>query len=195
MSPDVTHHKLLHLLRWSGARYRLMDHAPEGRTDAASRLRCHPLSQSAKSLVIRVSVTKRTRRYLLAVIPGDTQVDLARLTRVVGGTKAAFAVSDVAERLAGTRSGSIPPFSFHPDLELIVDPSLLVHQEIYFNAARLDRSVALRTTDYLKLTNPRIEQIATSPPATKPPRSASGAAPDGLLPTPRIPLEPLVRTS
>jgi Ala-tRNA(Pro) deacylase len=43
---------------------------------------------------------------------------------------------------------------------LIVDPSLLENDELYFNAARLDRSVVLKTRDYLTLAKPRIEGIA-----------------------------------
>jgi Ala-tRNA(Pro) deacylase len=43
---------------------------------------------------------------------------------------------------------------------LLVDPRLLEHEELYFNAARLDRSMALRTSDYVKLAKPRLERIA-----------------------------------
>jgi Ala-tRNA(Pro) deacylase len=55
----------------------------------------------------------------------------------------------MAEKLAGSVAGTILPFSFNPQLELIVDPSLLANKEIYFNVARLARSMALKTTDYL----------------------------------------------
>jgi Ala-tRNA(Pro) deacylase len=123
-------------------------------------------------------VTRKAGKYLLAVVPGDKHVDLLRLSRLAGGRKAAFAVRDVAERLAGTVSGSIPPIPLHPGLELIVDTSLLAHEEIYFNAARLDCSVALRTADYLILTNPRIERIATDAPVRETP----------LTPVPALPL-------
>ena len=47
-------------------------------------------------------------------------------------------------------------------LELIVDPSLLKNDEIYFNAARLDRSMALKTSDYVAVSKPRLEKIAAS---------------------------------
>jgi Ala-tRNA(Pro) deacylase len=39
------------------------------------------------------------------------------------------------------------PFSFNLELELVVDPTLLETDELYFNAARLDRSVVLKTRD------------------------------------------------
>jgi len=45
---------------------------------------------------------------------------------------------------------------------LIVDPSLLENDELYFNAARLDRSMVLKTTDYVALANPRLERIVVS---------------------------------
>jgi hypothetical protein len=34
------------------------------------------------------------------------------------------------------------------------------HEEIYFNATRLDRSMALNTEDYKALAGPRLERIA-----------------------------------
>lgn len=77
----------------------------------------------------------------------------------------------VAERLAGSVSGSVMPFARHPDLDLVVAPELLVHDEIFFNAARLDRSVALATDDYLALARPRVGPIAQHPaagPAARP---------------------------
>jgi Ala-tRNA(Pro) deacylase len=45
---------------------------------------------------------------------------------------------------------------------LVIDPGLLRHHEIFFNAARLDRSLALDTQDYLRLAEPHICPIAIS---------------------------------
>jgi Ala-tRNA(Pro) deacylase len=93
------------------------------------------------------------------VVPGDARVDLAALKAMAGGTYVSFATPAKAEALAGSVSGTILPFSFHPDLELIVDPGLLAHPEIYFNAARLDRSMALNTADYARVADPKICNI------------------------------------
>jgi Ala-tRNA(Pro) deacylase len=57
-------------------------------------------------------------------------------------------------------AGTILPFAFSDELELIVDPTMLTHDEIFFNAARLDRSMALRTSDYTTIAKPRLERIA-----------------------------------
>ena len=79
-----------------------------------------------------------------------------------GATNVGFGAADLAERLAGSVAGTVLPFAFHPDLILIADPSVTSHQELLFNAARLDRSVALRTSDNLAIAQPRLEQIAVA---------------------------------
>jgi Ala-tRNA(Pro) deacylase len=155
-----TYHRLISTLDRARAHYRVIRHPPAGNTEHASAVRGHPLDQAAKCLVVRVGIGKRSRRYTLAVVPGDRQVDLERLSGLMGGTRAAFARTDIAERLTGSVSGSIIPFSFDPELALVVDGSVLGTAEMYFNAARLDTSVALATQDYPAIARPRIADIA-----------------------------------
>jgi Ala-tRNA(Pro) deacylase len=161
-SADDAYTRLVSILDEAGAKYRVIEHEPEGRTDVVSGYRGHPVEQAAKCLVVLVKIGKRTSRYFLAVVPGDRRVDLNALKALVEGTYVTFASTDKAEALAGSVSGTILPFSFHPDLELVVDPDLTRHPEIYFNAARLDRSLALGTEDYLRLANARITPIAAA---------------------------------
>lgn len=160
MEQDDTYQRLIALLDERGASYRLIDHAPEGRTELVSAMRGNTLAQAAKCIVLLVKVGKKVTRYVLAVVPGDARVDLAAVQALLGATYVAFASSEVAERLAGSVAGTILPFSFTPELELMADPTLLEHEEIFFNAARLERSMALRTSDYVALARPRVERIA-----------------------------------
>lgn len=155
-----TYEKLIGLLDEHGARYRLIDHPPEGRTDVVSPMRGNAVHQAAKCIVVLVKVGKKVTRYVLAVVPGDVRVDLGAVKAALEGTYAGFAATEVAERLAGSVAGTILPFSFHPDLELIVDPTLLENEEIFFNAARLDRSMALDTRDYVAIARPRLAPVA-----------------------------------
>jgi len=64
--------------------------------------------------------------------------------------------------LAASVTGTILPFSFHPELELVVDPGLFTHAELFFNAGRLDRSIALDAKDYVRLADPQVHPIAVS---------------------------------
>lgn len=152
--------RLIELLTSAGARYRLIEHPPEGRTREASALRGNPDFKAAKCIVARVKLARKTARYALVVVPGNRRADLRKLSELLGGMDAALALRDTAEALTGCVSGSIMPFSFHPDLHLIADPELLKHDEVFFNAARLDLSVALATEDYVTLAQPRIESVA-----------------------------------
>jgi Ala-tRNA(Pro) deacylase len=158
--PEDVFHRLITLLVSGDASYRTIVHEPEGCTEAASVLRRHPLAQAAKSIVVRVATGKRSRRYVLAVVPGDRRVDLPALAVRYGGREASFAAREVAERLAGSVSGSITPFAFSTELELLVDERLVDHDEIFFNAGRLDVSIALAVPDYLKLAKPAVAAIA-----------------------------------
>ena len=154
--------QLIALLDSHKAQYRLIDHEPEGRTEIVSGMRGNQLSQAAKCIVLMVKVGKKVTKYVLAVVPGDAKVSLQAVKQLYQGTYIAFASSDIAERLAGSVAGTILPFSFSPELELLVDPSLLENDELYFNAARLDRSMVLRTSDYVEIAKPRLARIAES---------------------------------
>jgi Ala-tRNA(Pro) deacylase len=157
---EDTYTKLVTFLDQHNARYRLIDHEPEGRTEIVSPMRGNALSQAAKCIVIMVKIGKKVTKYILGVIPGDARVDLNAVKALMQGTYVSFASPDIAEKLAGSVAGTILPFSFDSQLELVVDPALLENDEIYFNAARLDRSMALKMSDYMALSKPRIERIA-----------------------------------
>jgi Ala-tRNA(Pro) deacylase len=168
MTPTDAYTHLIALLDQNSAQYRTIDHAPEGRTEIVSPLRGNDLAQAAKCMVVMVKIGKKVTKYILAVVPGDTRVDLQAIKALLGGTYVSFANPEIAERLAGSVVGTVLPFSFHPDLQLIADPTLLTHDEIFFNAARLDRSLALRTTDYTRLASPQIAPIASPLVAAQP---------------------------
>lgn len=156
-----TYTQLIALLDQHQATYRIIDHAPEGQTELVSAIRGNALSQAAKCIILMVKQGKKVTKYILAVVPGDAKVDLQAVKALLNGTYIAFANATIAEQLAGSVAGTILPFAFHPDLELIVDPSLLENDELYFNAARLDRSMVLKTSDYVAIAKPRLARIAT----------------------------------
>lgn len=159
MSND-TYTQLIEFLDENKAQYRLIDHEPEGRTEIVSPMRGNKVSEAAKCIVIMVKVGKKVTKYVLGVVPGDAKVDLNAIKGLFNGTYISFATPEIAEKLAGSVSGTILPFSFNPELELIVDPELLKNEQLFFNAARLDRSMALNTNDYTALAKPRLERIA-----------------------------------
>jgi Ala-tRNA(Pro) deacylase len=159
MSENHTFDRLIAFLDENRARYRLIAHAPEGRTEIVSALRGHPIRQAAKCIIVMVKIGKKVTKFVLAVVPGDARVDLRAIQSLKGGTYAGFAPPDRAEELAASVVGTVLPFAFDPRLELIVDPQIKQFDELFFNAARLDLSVALNAEDYVRLATPRFEPI------------------------------------
>ena len=76
MTSEDTYTQLIAFLDQHNARYRLIDHAPEGRTEIVSPMRGNALSQAAKCIIMMVKVGKKVTKYILGVIPGDARVDL-----------------------------------------------------------------------------------------------------------------------
>jgi Ala-tRNA(Pro) deacylase len=160
MESQDTYFRLIQLLDQHQARYRLIDHAPEGRTDIVSPMRGNDIKQAAKCIILMVKQGKKTTKYVLGVVSGDARIDMKAVGALMNATYVSFASTNIAEQLAGSVSGTVLPFAFNPQLELIADPSLLENQELFFNAARLDRSMALNTQDYVAIAKPRIQRIA-----------------------------------
>lgn len=161
MPHSDTYQRLITLFDTTRTPYRLIDHAPDGTTESVSALRGHPVSHAAKCIVLRVRTDRRTTRHVLAVVPGDRRVDLDAVRRLFDARYAGFSDAATAERLAHAVPGTVLPFAFDPDLELVADPAITIRPQLYFNAARLDRSAVISGADYVRIAHPRIAPIAT----------------------------------
>lgn len=151
--------RLKALLEKENADFRVIEHEPEGRSEQISKIRGNLPSQAAKAMVVAVK-TSDGRKFVLAVLPGDRRVDFGGIARAVGGKKAALAAPEEANRLTGCVMGAVPPFSFSDELTLVVDPDLLTHDKLAFNAGRLDRSMFLATKSYIEVAKPTVALIA-----------------------------------
>ncbi|OZI29843.1 hypothetical protein CAL29_17210 [Bordetella genomosp. 10] len=150
------HDRLRALLDEQGIPYKLLQHAAEGRSEAVAAIRGTAVGQGAKALVCRVRISSTKRAHVLAVFPADRQANLDAIAQACGGKKASLATRDLARELTGCEIGAIPPFTFNPELELLVDSTLgQRYEEIVFNAGRLDASILMRADDYLRLVAPR----------------------------------------
>ena len=158
MASVTTYERLLAFLDQHNVSYRLIDHPPEGRTELVSIMRGHDLRHAAKCMVLIIKQGKKAR-YVLAVVPGNARVDLKAVKSLMQATYVSFASPEIAEELSGAPTGAVLPFSFHPSLELMVEPALLESDDIYFNAARLDRSMALSSREYIAIAKPRLVAI------------------------------------
>ena len=131
--------RLVDMFRAGRARFRVIEHAAEGRSDLVAAIRGTRPGQGAKAIVCAIPVDGDTQ-FVLAVVPGE---------------------APVAEALTGCRIGAIPPVSFNDSVKLVVDGDFLEREsEIAFNAGRLDRSIVIASADYRRVVAPLTGSIA-----------------------------------
>ena len=154
------HEQLRSLLDQAGVSYRLIEHEPEGRTEVIAKIRGNKIQQSIKSMVLQVRLKPKENIYCLANVPGDCRVDFDGVKNHFQADSAAFAQKEKAQELSGCVIGAIPPFSFNDRLILLADPLIQENEEVVFNAGRLDRSIMMKLSDYIRIAQPQMVSIA-----------------------------------
>jgi Ala-tRNA(Pro) deacylase len=153
------HQRLCELLDREGTAYRVVEHQAEGRTELIARIRGNRTEQAIKSIVVQVRFGKRENKYYLANVPGDCRIDLEAIKAHFKAAGIGMARRERAEELTGCVVGAIPPFSFNDQLAVLADPRIEDNEEVVFNAGRLDRSIFMRSDDYMQIARPEIVRI------------------------------------
>ncbi|PKR53929.1 YbaK/prolyl-tRNA synthetase associated domain-containing protein [Thalassospira marina] len=146
------------LLETGGARFRRVEHAPEGRSAEVAAIRGTAPGQGAKAMLCKSKDTPEI--YVLAVLPGDQKLDFRKVASAAGLKKVTLASPEEATRETGCQIGAIPPFSFSSRIMLLADPALIeAYDEIAFNAGRLDCSIIMNSADYVRIAQPKLQSI------------------------------------
>lgn len=148
------------MLASANARFRVIEHEAEGRSERISVIRGNRPEQAAKAMVLDLRGGGAGRRHVLAILPGNRKLDFGAVATLFEARKCGFASPETARQLTGCVMGSVPPFSLNPALSVVVDEDLLRNETLFFNAGRLDRSMELDTRDWVAVARPRIAKIA-----------------------------------
>lgn len=159
MASDVFD-QLVALLSEAKAKFRVIEHEAEGKSEAISVIRGNRPDQAAKAMVLDVRGGGGGRRHVLAILPGSRKLDFAAVAALFEARKCGFASPDTAQELTGCVMGAVPPFALDPALAIVVEEDLLANETLYFNAGRLDRSMELDTRDWIAVARPRVAKIA-----------------------------------
>lgn len=159
MTDHATYHRLLALLDGHNASYRAIDHPPEGATEAVSALRGH--SDTRGCQVHHPPRKNRQTQQALHPWRRPGRPAHRRCRRQTVAQRSLRRVRRPGDRGAARWQPARhrPALRVHDDLELLADPGLLAVPTIYFNAARLDRSLALAASDYQHIAQPRIAAL------------------------------------
>ena len=152
--------RLVALLTGAEAKFRVIEHAAEGKSEAISVIRGNRPEQAAKAMVLDVR-GGGGRRHVLAILPGNRKLDFGAVAALFEARKAGFASPETAQEITGCAMGAVPPFALDPALAIVVEEDLLANDTLFFNAGRLDRSMELDTRVGLAVARPRVAKIAS----------------------------------
>lgn len=152
--------QLVALLSEARAKFRVIEHEAEGKSEAISVIRGNRPDQAAKAMVLDVRGGGGGRRHVLAILPGSRKLDFGAVAALFEARKCGFASPDTAQELTGCVMGAVPPFALDPALAIVVEEDLLANETLFFNAGRLDRSMELDTKDWIAVARPRVAKIA-----------------------------------
>lgn len=159
MASDVFD-RLVALLSEAEAKFRVIEHEAEGKSEAISAIRGNRPEQAAKAMVLDVRGGGGGKRQVLAILPGSARLDFDAVAALFEARKCGFASPETAQALTGCVMGAVPPFALNPALSIVVEEDLLANDTLFFNAGRLDRSMELDTRDWMAVARPRVARIA-----------------------------------
>jgi Cys-tRNA(Pro)/Cys-tRNA(Cys) deacylase len=130
-----------------------------------ARLLGIPATEVYKTIV----VTRERGKPILAVVPGDAEVDLIALAKAAGEKKVHLPTEREAETLTGLQAGGISPLALiNRGFQTILDESARQHGEIHISGGQRGLNIRLAVEDLIRLTNARTASICMLPGETAP---------------------------
>ena len=118
--------------------------------DDAAKAVGTPTARIVKSLVFVCDGSP-----ILALVPGDRRADAAKISQAVGAAKARVASREEVAAATGFRPGAVAPFP-HSGIDVVlIDRSLLLHDEVWVGAGSPNHMACLRPHELQRLTKAR----------------------------------------
>jgi prolyl-tRNA editing enzyme YbaK/EbsC (Cys-tRNA(Pro) deacylase) len=153
--------KIENLLKENDCWYEKFEHQAVRTSEEAAKVRPdYSLAQGAKAMIVRVKINNSEKKMIMLVVPGDVKFDQNKVKDFFKAKDIRFASeTEVSNLTGGVQPGGVPPFGNLFNLETIVDPSLFINEKIIFNAGDKRVSVAMKSVDYQKVVEPKVEII------------------------------------
>ena len=113
--------------------------------------------------VAKALVLKMDKDYILALVPGNRNLDKIKLLKIVNAKrkkeklktckKLDFAKENWMKKNLPGKVGAIPPFAGLLKLEIFADNLLLKNKKIYAGSGEYTESLLMNTSEYLKKEN------------------------------------------
>ena len=111
-----------------------------------------------KSIVI---LRKGPGKPILAVVPGNSEVDLKKLAKVTGEKKVSPATQREAENLTKLQAGGISPLALiNRGFEIVIHESVKENHNVHVSGGELGVNIRLLSSDLIKLTGAKVADIS-----------------------------------
>jgi Cys-tRNA(Pro)/Cys-tRNA(Cys) deacylase len=121
-----------------------------------------PLPLIYKSIVV---TRKKGGKDILAVVPGDKEVDTSALAKAVGEKKVKVSSQKEAERTTGLQVGGISPLALiQKGFDIILDSSAEEHETIHVSGGELGVNIRLPVDALIECTHALVAPISRIPP-------------------------------
>lgn len=115
-------------------------------------------------MVFKTIVLARVERGkpILAVIPGDREVDLKAVAAAVGEKKIRLTTQSEAEKLTGLLAGGISPLALiNKGFQVLLDQHALQYEQIHISGGQRGLNIKLPVAELIKLVSARTAEIST----------------------------------
>lgn len=110
-----------------------------------------------KSIVI---LRRGQGKPILAVVPGNLEVDLKKLAKVIGEKKVSPATQREAENITKLQAGGISPLALiNRGFEIVIHKSVRENEKVHVSGGELGVNIRLLSSDLVRLTGAKIADI------------------------------------
>jgi Ala-tRNA(Pro) deacylase len=147
--------RLIDFLNASKVRYEILHH-PEAITAQRIAQAEHVKARHHAKVVM----VKSGEQHLMAVLPADHQIDLAKVRKAIGKAASLDTEHEFKSLFPDCATGAMPPFGNLYGLPIYVDQRLAQEDYIVFEAGTHTDAIKLSFHDYEKIVKPRVEDLA-----------------------------------
>ena len=151
-----------HKVSYQPVYYEVVDHLSAAQVAAAIGL---PPEQTFKTLVVLPDHAPDglNRRPILALVPGDSQLDLKKLAAAAGVRKAQMAPQREAERLTGLEKGGISPLALlDRGWPVFMDETIILFDRVEISAGKVGAGVIVEVAGLLRVLAARTADLTAS---------------------------------
>ena len=147
--------KIKKLLDDNNVKYKIIEHEHIVSAEEAARVRKEDISLSVKALLL-----KDDKGFLICGVSGNRKIDSKKLRKVLGTRDLRFATLEEVKEISGVERGAVAPFGNLLGLRMFIDKNVLDHDYVVFSAGMHTKSIKMKTKDYIKLVNGKIEEFS-----------------------------------